>query len=149
MIQAFSDFSPEAKVWVYQSNRVITTDEKKVIELKANEFVAKWGTHGVPLKSKAAVVSPFHLVLSVDGDVQASGCSIDSSVRFVKSVGNDLQIDFFDRLKSVMIDENEQMQLVGFHSLKNFPENKVFHPAITTMNELRNNWIVPIGELVK
>ena len=147
-MKEFEGYSDEAKVWVYQADRPLTVTEQNEILGLATEFVAKWSTHGTALKAKAAIIPPFHLILSVDGDVQASGCSIDSSVRFVKSLGQNLQIDFFNRLKSVIVQPNNGAQIISYHDLKDHLSAKVYHPTITNMKELRNNWLVPVKEMI-
>ncbi|MBU2020426.1 MAG: hypothetical protein KJ941_12330 [Bacteroidetes bacterium] len=144
----FKNFRDEAKTWVYQADRALTETEVSFLQDKVNEFVDKWSTHGTALLAKAIVLPPFHLILSVDGDVQASGCSIDSSVRFVKSIGAEIGIDFFNRLKSIVVHADGNKEIISYHDLKNHPNSHVFYPSVTNMNELRTKWLVPISELV-
>jgi len=146
-MNVFDHFSNEAKVWVYQANKPMSPEQQKRILAKAQEFVEAWSTHGKALSADAAIATPYHLVLAIDGSVQASGCSIDTSVRFIKELGMREGLDFFDRLKSVIVTSDGEFALVPFHSVKNYPECQFFHPMVSTLGELRNKWLMPVSSL--
>lgn len=144
----FVDFSDHAKVWVYQADRAFTDHEKTQIQIALENFVAEWSAHGKKLKASAEILSDFHIGLAVEGNVEASGCSIDSSVRFVKELGAHLKVDFFNRLKSVVVDEKGEASVVSYHSLKEHTDKKVYHPIVTSLKGLRENWLVPVATLL-
>lgn len=144
----FVDFSNQAKVWVYQADRAFTESEKEQIKIALENFVAEWSAHGKKLKASAEILSDFHIGLAVEGNVEASGCSIDSSVRFVKELGAHLQVDFFNRLKSVVMDSEGKSSVVSYHSLKEHTDKKVFHPIVTNLQELRERWLVDVVDFL-
>lgn len=144
----FVDFSDQAKIWVYQSDRAFTSHEKEQIKIALDNFVAEWSAHGKKLKASAEILSDFHIALAVEGNVEASGCSIDSSVRFVKELGNHLQVDFFNRLKSVVVDSKGKASLVSYHSLKEHTDKKVYHPIVTNLKDLRQHWLVDVADFL-
>ena len=86
------------------------------------------------------------IIFAVDEQTEAvSGCSIDSSVNFVKSIGQRFGIDFFNRLNMLII-KNGEPTLISFHELKSFREEQIFNPNINSLKDLRENWIIPVKE---
>jgi hypothetical protein len=72
--------------------------------------------------------------------VSASGCSIDSSVHFVKSLGNELHVDFFNRMNVLIFEGENQTKLANY--IDAVRENSSFlNPTIEKLGELRTNWI--------
>jgi hypothetical protein len=92
-------FPDTAKVWIYQASRALTPDENQLLSTKAKAFASGWTAHKMALQADAAVVNNLLLLLIVDeNQASVSGCSIDSSVHFVKEIGAELGVDFFNRL---------------------------------------------------
>lgn len=142
-LTAFENLADDAKVWVYQADRAFTSAEKKIVEEELISFVHKWTAHGAQLTGVGALPTDYHIVIAVDGDVQASGCSIDTSVRFIKSLGSQLQIDFFNRLK-ILAEENEKLKYVPFAKLSEVKTGQYFNPMVSTVSELKKNWFVAV-----
>src|SRR5215217_3234812 len=91
-------FSPQSRVWVYQSNRAFTNDEVKAIEQTLTDFTVHWKAHGHQLDAKAEVLYNFFIVFVVDeASAGVTGCSIDSSVRIIKELEQQYQVDLFNR----------------------------------------------------
>jgi len=84
MFVEYQDLPSNSRVWVYQSEREFTSKELEFISEKAIDFIEKWTKHGSNLKGSFTIKYNQFLVLAVDeGFNNVSGCSIDSSVRFV------------------------------------------------------------------
>ncbi|MFT7344817.1 MAG: hypothetical protein ACI9XP_001406 [Lentimonas sp.] len=143
----FSNFTDEARVWVYQADKILPKEYEGEIQQAITEFVAKWAAHGAKLTATGAKISDYHIAFCVEGDVAASGCSIDSSVKFVKSLGEELNIDFFNRLK-VLTEENGNTEIVDYDSLTKYSNRKIYNPLITNLGELRKNWLISIPEFL-
>ena len=110
----FSELPNESRVWLYLANRKLDNTELVFAEEQLSVFLSGWKAHGKNLKSNGAFLFSQYLVLSVDEDVEsASGCSIDSSVHFVKSLGAQLNVDFFNRLNVLSLFDNET-KISGF-----------------------------------
>lgn len=88
------------RIWIYQSNRMLTTDEQSLASERLDAFTSKWKVHGHPLTASAEIRYGLFILLKVD-ERQAlpSGCSIDASVRFMKELQQELHVDFFDRMQ--------------------------------------------------
>jgi hypothetical protein len=136
-----------SKVWLYQADRAFTATEKEWLQEVLTKFVAEWAAHGTKLTAAGEVVGDYHIVLAVDETAYgASGCSIDTSVRFIKGLGDELGINFFNRLNMLLEIEGE-LQLVPFLQLSNYPTAQVFNPMIETLKEWRGNWEIPVADL--
>ncbi|MDP4865742.1 MAG: hypothetical protein NWQ27_01405 [Crocinitomicaceae bacterium] len=146
--EIFQDFSLSSRVWVYASNRALNSTESTFVQDEINEFVKQWATHGKELIAKGAVLFDRFIILAVDEQkVGASGCSIDSSVHFVKALGKELEVNFFDRLNLYIIKDQEIKQ-IHISEMANFAEWNLFDPMIANLEQLLNSWIVPVNESV-
>ncbi|MCF8433879.1 MAG: hypothetical protein K9G37_05360 [Crocinitomicaceae bacterium] len=146
--EIFQDFSLSSRVWVYASNRALNSTESTFVQDEINEFVKQWATHGKELIAKGAVLFDRFIILAVDEEkVGASGCSIDSSVHFVKALGKELEVNFFDRLNLYIIKDHEIKQ-IHISEMANFAEWNLFDPMIANLEQLFNSWVVPVNESV-
>lgn len=136
-----------SKVWLYQADRPFSTTEKEWVREVLLKFIQEWAAHGTKLAAAGEVVGDYHIVLAVDETAHgASGCSIDTSVRFIKGLGDELGINFFNRL-NMLLEIEGKLQLVPFLQLSNYPTAQVFNPMIETLKEWRENWKIPVADL--
>lgn len=136
--------------WVYQSNRFFTDDETLMIQDRLADFAAGWKVHGEPLSAQAEVRHNLFIVLSVDEEIAAaSGCSIDSSVRFLKSLEADFGIELFDRMR-VAYKKEGQLHTASRSEFEELVKaghiNDTTVVFDNTITSLQNNWEVPFGE---
>lgn len=142
------------RVWIYQANRFIQKEEFDSLRSDLITFVENWKTHGVPLNSKVEILENLFILLKVDENkVAASGCSVDSSVHFLKSIGQKYGIDFFDRMKVAYRSKDGTVCLVNSAEfselLKNGvldKETLVFNNLITNSVELSEKWQIPFKD---
>ena len=77
----------DARVWVYQSNTILSDAEVNTIKNEGAHFISDWAAHGSNLKASFDVLFNRFIVIAVDEQqATASGCSIDKSVKFVKEL---------------------------------------------------------------
>ncbi len=143
----FKDLFPElpsdARVWIYCSDRVLDVEESKTITDKLASFIHRWSTHGSAMKASSGILLDRFIVIAADEQrLAASGCSIDSSVRFIKELGAQFNINFFDRLK-VYVLTSDGIIRAPYHSISEI-SGYYFDPLIPTLEELRSNWPVKI-----
>lgn len=138
------DFPETAKVWLYQSDRAFTNAEKITMTQKLTDFISEWSAHGTKLKANGELIGDYHVVLAVDERVYgASGCSIDASVRFIKSLGEQFEIDFFNRM-NFLVECDNGLKLVHFSELKNYPQAYFYQPIVQSLGDLRTNWRIKV-----
>ncbi len=133
-------FSDQSKIWLYQSDRLFTETEKDWLKEELKSFASSWAAHGKALSASAIVFSDYHLLFIVDETkAGASGCSIDSSVRFVKLIGTELKVDFFNRL-NILVEKENHYFFSPFSELEKYSGNNFVNLLITTKNELPINF---------
>jgi hypothetical protein len=144
--------SENSRVWVYQSNRILSDAEVKEIQIMAQHFVPGWDAHGALLAASIKVYHHLFIVIMVDENVtQISGCAIDKSVAFIKKVEQQLNIHLFDRMivaykKDTLI---ETCTMQEFQDLFNQglinEQTLVFNNLVNTKMEFEKNWLIPLG----
>jgi hypothetical protein len=145
----FDTLDGQAKVWSYQSDRLLTDTEVQWINEQLNPFLKEWAAHGTKLKAYGEVMNKAHLILAVDESAHnASGCSIDTSVRFIKSLEKELNVSFFNRLKMLTLSDG-QFVYVNYADLATLPdETIVFNNTISSADEFKNNWKLPLKNFI-
>ena len=147
------DFSDASKVWIYQSSRLFFISEALEMEDLLQDFVAKWNSHGTPVKGFANLFFGRFIVLMADETAAGvSGCSTDSSVHVIKAIEKKYEVDMFNRqmLTFIVKDKIEQLPLSQMtYAIDNkfIEENTLyFDNSITTKKQLVSNWITPAGQ---
>ncbi|TNE98140.1 MAG: hypothetical protein EP322_05435 [Bacteroidetes bacterium] len=142
----FESFPDSSRVWIYQSQSRITEDIQNQIKKSLKLFLSGWATHGTELFGGAEIVEDYFIILCVDeSKVPASGCSIDTSVRFIKELESKYNLNLFNRL-NVLIELGNEKQIVHFSELSNYPEAYVYNPMIESLGDLRSNWKLKIKD---
>jgi hypothetical protein len=148
-----SDFSPDSKVWIYQSNRAFSAQEEIEINEQLLQFYMQWKSHGVDVKGWAKLLfRQFIVVLADEKFSGVSGCSTDSMVRIIKSLERQYEVDLFDRLTiTFLVNEKAQplpMQQVKYALEKGYIETDtlLFNNLVDTKAKLETEWIVPLDK---
>lgn len=153
MIASFDKLSANSRIWIYQSDRPITAEEQIQIRNKSAVFLKSWAAHGQDLLASAEVIDDYFLIISTDESFNmASGCSIDTSFRFIQELGSSFQIDFFNRA-NLAFSIQGKVELIDMKTLKekieqgNIQASSLFYNnSIRTLGELRDNWRVKAEE---
>jgi hypothetical protein len=146
-----ADFSESSRVWIYQSNRLLSMGEAFRLEDMLNSFVAGWQSHGTPVKGYANLFfGQFIVIMADETATGVSGCSTDSSVRLIKDVELQFNIQLFDR-QALAFFIKDKVQVLPMHQLtyaveNNFiaPSTLYFNNTVLTKKELEENWIIPV-----
>lgn len=153
MLDLYMSFSPQSRVWVYQSDRKFSESEEKVILAKLAVFTNQWKAHGNELLASAEIKYGFFIVLIVD-EMQANvtGCSIDSSVKLIKEIEHELNVDLFNRLNVTYLNGHDVVLLdrIAFEYLINqgeiTAETIVFNNLVQSLQELNTKWKIPFKD---
>lgn len=151
---SYNDLAPQSKVWIYQADRFLEEEEITILDTATSDFVKEWAAHGSNLKAYGRIYHERFLVLIVDEtEAGASGCSIDSSVHFVKDIGKVLDIDFFKRTEMVYVQEEGRMDTFDLSKIQKEwgegtinTDTRVFNNLVKTKEELETQWLLPIKE---
>jgi len=79
-----------------------------------------------------------------------SGCSTDSSVRFIKDLGEQFAVDFFNRTNLAFV-VKDKIQLLPMNQLAYAVENSFingdtlyFNNLVQNKKELEDSWMIPV-----
>jgi hypothetical protein len=153
-MEAMQSLADNSRVWVYQSSRPFSDQEKDELNKRLRAFAAEWVSHNKQLSADASILHDRFIILMVDEHrAGASGCSIDSSVKFLKQLEQTFHIELFNRLLFSFIDTNNQIQTVdrtAFSSLYTNgiinDETKVFDTLVDTKKKLSEQFILPLSQ---
>ncbi|HYC40185.1 MAG TPA: hypothetical protein VEB63_06825 [Chitinophagaceae bacterium] len=146
-------FAPASRVWVYQSGRRFSIAEALETEGLLENFLRDWKSHGVAVKGAGYLFFGQFLVLMADERATGvSGCSTDSSVRFVKQLEKLFDISFFDRTTLAFV-RDHQIELLPISQISYAYENGLigagtlfFNNLVQTKQELESNWIITVED---
>ncbi|MHB1278026.1 MAG: ABC transporter ATPase [Bacteroidia bacterium] len=145
-------FHPRSRVWVYTASRMLLSEEVVLLKGKLDRFCHSWTAHDQKLLAGGQIFHNRLLVLFVDETrAGASGCSIDTSARFLREVGKELNCDFFVR-NLVALDLDGVWEWVDFKTLPALlesgrirAETTVIDTSISEFQEL-GSWEKPLKE---
>lgn len=146
-----SMFSDKARVWLYIADRKLSSEESDLIKNNAIKFCVDWKSHGSAVEARSIWMEDQILLFIVDEEEAVlGGCSIDSSVRFVKEHGAHFGIDFFNRLLCAYRIDND-LKIAPVNELSKLEENEVlnletlvYNTLIKTKMELENDFLIPL-----
>lgn len=146
----FSDIDFQSRVWVYQANRELTSEETGIITETLKASLDTWEAHGKPLTASGKIFEHRFVVIAVDErDELPSGCSIDKSVHWLQEIGQRMNIDFFDR-SLAYVDENDHVKTIPVPKIKQavinetiLPTTTVFDNQVATKAQWMNRWKIP------
>lgn len=149
MLVDYNTLPGTARVWIYQSDRKFTVNELPIIKNEATDFINTWTRHGDHLKGSFTILYNQFLVLAIDESfANASGCSIDSSVRFIKELESQLSVDLMNKL-NVSFKDGENINIVSLTEFQNYikegritAETIVFNNMVQTKGEVDTKWEV-------
>ena len=147
------NFSPDSRVWIYQSSRLFTLSEALAVEDLLNDFTDKWLSHGTPVKGAGYLFFGQFIILMADEKATGvSGCSTDSSVRLIKDIEQRFGLNMFDRTTLAFL-VKDKVQLLPLSQLQYAFDNRFidshtlyFNNLVQTKVELENNWLIPIKD---
>ena len=114
-------FGPNCRVWVFIGARALDATEIAWATEQLIAFTQTWQTHGQSMNATGFVFEKHALVIVANEDgVQASGCSMDKINHLVRQIGNELGIDFFARMNT-LVKENDHWILSQFDPTETRP----------------------------
>ncbi|MFD2561895.1 ABC transporter ATPase [Aquimarina rubra] len=153
MLVDFNELPDTSRIWIYQANRSFTSEELEQIKERLDTFITQWTAHGADLKAGYDIKYKRFITIALDQDLnQATGCSIDASVRFIQKLESDYNVDLMDKMNV----SYKQGEYVAYKSLTDFrkmaknrsvsPNTIVFNNLVTNIAEYKTDWEVPAKE---
>ena len=147
------DMPAHARAWVYKAARDLGQAEQRLIRERGAAFTSTWAAHGAPLDACVDVLHDRFVVVAVDEvQAQASGCSIDKSVGFIKQLEQDLNLMLTDRMV-VVVEREGRVQSVRLQELPGLLaeglvtlDTIVFDDLVATVGDLRERFRVRLAD---
>ncbi|MEJ7769010.1 MAG: hypothetical protein WKF89_14430 [Chitinophagaceae bacterium] len=148
-----ANFNQDSRVWIYQSNRLFPMAEALQIEELLESFTNTWTSHGDTVKGHANLLfGQFILLIADETATGVSGCSTDSSVRLIKEIEKNFQVEMFNRqLLAFLV--KDKVQLLPISQLSYAMENEFissetiyFNNVVQNLAELKIKWMVPVKD---
>ena len=136
MFVPFESLPDSSRIWIYQSDKPFDHHATRILSEGLLAFTQTWAAHGSPMKASFQLLHNHFIVIAADEQsASASGCSIDSSVRVIKALGEDLGLDFFDRQRIAFL-RKDDVVLVPVKVLKTALEQGEWNGETLTFNNL-------------
>lgn len=147
-------FPDSSRVWIYQSDRNFEISELEGLLKSCGQFANTWTAHNQKLKAEVFVMFERFICLVADESVAgASGCSIDSSVRFIQNLEKEYQISFMNRMLMAYLSPDQQVNTIHLNdlgtALKSGQVNEniiVFNNLVANLGDMKQSWMLPLGE---
>ncbi len=147
----FEHLDPNSRIWIYQSTRKLNHEEQQFILENTRRFLDDWTAHGNDLQAGVKINYDQFIIIGVNEAVnEASGCSIDTSVNYIRELGKALNLDLLERSK-VAFKNQANIELVDFSEIRKMIgqgnitlSSMVFNNAIASKAELENGWLLPV-----
>ncbi len=142
----------DARIWIYQSSRSLSAQEVESVHTLCEHFLNNWTAHGKSMRAAMEVKHGRFLILAADEHAaEASGCSIDKSVAFVRELEAKFNIRLLDRMQVAFRNADQNIDSLPFPEVKNrlktgtiSPDTRMFNNMLTKMADLHTNWEIPI-----
>jgi hypothetical protein len=153
MFVPFDSMPGSARIWIYQSERKFSPAEIDAISSRLKSFTEQWMAHGNPLNTSFRIYHEQFIILAVDENKNdASGCSIDTSVKAIKEIERHLAVSLFNRT-DVAFFVNNEVVITKLNDLSRRQgegiwnrNTLVFDNTILLKGQMADKWIVPAGE---
>lgn len=145
-------FSDDSRVWIYQSDRKLSDQEIEWCNSEISKFSVQWTSHNNQLEATGGILNRLFLYLMVDENKSsASGCSIDSSVKFIRHLESNLGVSFFERFNFAYENERGEAELLSsaefanaYKSGKINDDTVVFDNLVQTKSDFLSSWKKPL-----
>lgn len=141
------------RVWIYQANRPFEEKDIPGIREKVQAFAQSWVSHNRQLRALGDVLHRQFIVLMVDeSQADASGCSIDKSVYFLKQLQAEYGVDLFDRMAFTYMDGDRVATAPRDEFARLYRQGRinddtlVFDSLVSTKGDFGRAWLKPLGQ---
>ncbi len=146
-------FPENSRVWIYGADQKIPEHLVNAIQEKIVNFTKDWSSHQQALKATGGLLHNYFVVFVVDdGYNKPGGCSIDSSVRFIRSLEAELNVDFFNRNIFYYLDQ-ENIISISRNDLPGALRDGIisedtlfFDTLVQTKLDFQKSWLKPMKQ---
>ncbi len=147
----FQDMPGSSRIWIFQGDRPIATEEINKLEPLVKSFIDEWTSHQSTVRASFNIQYHQFIIIAVDEtQVGPSGCSIDKLFRFVQSMESVLGFSLLSKNKIALMKENAIITY-NLPEFKNkvkqgeiHPQDQYFDLMVQDKNGLNTEWIKPV-----
>lgn len=150
MLVEFNTLSDASRIWLYQSDQKFSEQQLERLRKDLATFLTSWTAHGANLSAGFEIKYDRFIVIGLDqSEAAASGCSIDSQVRFIIALQEELGVDLLDKM-NVTYYQNDRIHYKTLLDFKKMikegavgKNTVVFNNLVATIGEYKTNWEIP------
>ena len=106
------------RIWIYTLSKELSNEQLVDFRNRCQNFVSGWTAHNVSLDASFDLYQNRLLIFKVNEDkYNASGCSIDKQLRFVKELEQIFSVELLNRLL-VAYENNHQVEVIKSAQIK-------------------------------
>ena len=147
MIVDFNQLNNSSRVWIFQSDKIISDEKIDLIKSELKTFLPNWSSHGKELKCSFDIKFNLFIIIGVDSSVNnASGCSIDTLTNFIFEIQSKTNLNFFNRL-AIAYKLNDKIYINSMSKIKEmiksnefFLDTIVYNNLVKTKKEYIDVW---------
>ena len=147
MLADFHTLPDSSRIWLYASEKALTTDQQNHILTYIAEHLKGWNAHKAPLTAGVTILENHFIVIALDENKNgASGCSIDTLQKTIQELEKDLSIALMNRL-NVFCKIGEIIKVIPSFKLGVIAnEDTLFYDLTIQRKEELSNYLKPIKE---
>ena len=147
MLADFHTLPDSSRIWLYASEKALTTDQQNHILTYIVEHLKGWNAHKVPLTAGVTILENHFIVIALDENKNgASGCSIDTLQKTIQELEKDLSIALMNRL-NVFCKIGEIIKVIPSFKLGFIAnEDTLFYDLTIQRKEELSNYLKPIKD---
>lgn len=137
------------KVWVYLCSQPLEGELLQSVRHELESFISSWQSHGTGLQASYKILYHRFIYIEVNEAAhQASGCSIDSQLRFIKQLEEKHKISLLNRLL-VGYKKEKEVEVVKVSEIEDLIQNGVinmhsciFNTSVSNVSEFNSHFEV-------
>jgi len=141
------------RIWIYTLSQELNISQLTDINERCRYFVEHWTAHDVNLDASFEIYKKRLLIFKVnEANYNASGCSIDKQVRFVKELEQLYAIELLNRLL-VAYEQGDEVKVVKQNQIADLltsnlinEQTIIYNNTITNSVELTTKWKLPLHQ---
>ena len=154
MFIEFEKLPSGSKVWVYQCDRMLDSDEAQKINSVCASFVNEWTAHQHNLLASCKIFYNHFIVFGVDENVNtASGCSIDNKMHFISELEKTFNLSLRERMQVAFRPAENKIEVCSMMEFAVMVRDHVidehtivFNNLVNTKQELESKWEIPLSQ---
>ncbi|MCU1349413.1 MAG: hypothetical protein JWO56_2443 [Acidobacteria bacterium] len=86
----------DARIWLFGISPQLDDSQSATLLGQVDAFLDSWAAHGTPIGAARSLVDHTFLVVGIDKQAEASGCSIDRMFGLLRNLERDLGVKILD-----------------------------------------------------